>query len=282
MKIQNKKINNTKTDWGNVANWYDDLIKDDDSYQNKVILPNLIRILGGEENIKNKNILDLACGSGYFSNILAFKDINVIGIDLGNDLIKIAKENSEKLKLKNVKYFVGNAESFTSISDIKNLIKKEENKFDNIVCVLAIQNIEKVDLVLKECKKVLKKEGKIIFIINHPSFRIPKYSDWTFQKNKEFGKDFQARFIERYMSEIKINIEMNPGQKILKNKKSTVSFHRPLQYYTKLFTNNGFVISKIEEWISHKESEKGAKRKKEEDEARKEIPMFMCLEIKNC
>ena len=28
----------TKTDWGTVANWYDDVVNDDDSYQAKVIL----------------------------------------------------------------------------------------------------------------------------------------------------------------------------------------------------------------------------------------------------
>jgi len=165
-----------------------------------VILPNLIRLLGGENNLTNnlsdKNILDLGCGSGYFSNILAKAGANIIGIDLGNDLIKLAKENSKqtqpqisaKGEEKIAKYFVGNAESFTSITDIKKILTyptpsqgrdkiQFQDCFDFIICVLAIQNIEKVDLVLKECKKVLNKNGKIIFIINHPAFRIAKYSD---------------------------------------------------------------------------------------------------------
>lgn len=276
-QISTHKNKYKKTDWGGVANWYDELIKSDDSYQAKVILPNLIRILGGEKEIKNKSILDLASGSGYFSNILSGVGANVTGVDLGNDLIKIAKDNSEKLKLKNVKYFVANAENFTNITDIKKLTQKEENKFDIIICVLAIQNINKVDLVLKEIKKVLKKEGKAVFIINHPSFRIAKYSDWYFDEKK----NLQSRTVAKYMSEIKTEIDMNPGEKNIKNKKYTISFHRPLQYYTKLFANNGFVISKIEEWISHKESETGARRKKEEDIARHEIPMFMMIEILN-
>ena len=73
---------------------------------------------------------------------------------------------------------------------------------------------------------------------------------------------------------------MNPGEKNTKKKKTTISFHRPLQYYAKIFAANNFSITRIEEWISHKESEKNAKRKKEEDIARKEIPMFMMIEIK--
>lgn len=276
MKVQKLK-NNIKTDWGEVANWYDDLIKDNDSYQTKVVLPNLVRILGGEKEIKNKSILDLACGSGFFSNILSEMGASVVGVDLGNDLIKTAKDNSLKLNLKNIKYFFGNAENFTNISDIKSLIKEEKNRFDSVICILAIQNINKVDLVLKEIKKVLKQDGKAIFIINHPSFRIPKFSDWYFDEKK----NTQNRTVEKYMSEIKSEIDMNPGERDLKKKKYTISFHRPLQYYTKLFANNGFLISKIEEWISHKESEQTAKRKKEEDIARHEIPMFMCIEILN-
>ena len=276
-QISTTKKNNSKTDWGDVANWYDGLIKDNDSYQTKVILPNLVRILGGEKEIKNKSILDLACGSGFFSNILSEAGANIVGVDLGNDLIKIAKDSSERQNLKNVKYFVGNAENFTNISDIKNLIKEEKNRFDFVICILAIQNINKVDLVLKEIKKVLNKNGKVIFIINHPSFRIPKFSDWYFDEKK----NTQNRTVAKYMSEIKSEIDMNPGERNVKKKNYTISFHRPLQYYTKLFANNGFVISKIEEWISHKESEKGSKRKTEEDVARHEIPMFMCIEILN-
>lgn len=266
MKTQNQKVKSnskskTKTDWGDVANWYDDIIKNDDSYQAKIILPNLVRTLGREKNLKDKNILDLACGSGYFSNILSTAGASVTGVDLGSDLIKVAKENFEKMNADskasgNVKYFVGNAETFTSITDIKKL------KFDWIICILAIQNIEKVDLVLKECKKVLNQNGKIVFVINHPSFRIPKYSDWTQQKNKETKEEVSARYVEKYMSEIKTEIDMNPGERYYKNKNFTISFHRPLQYYAKLFANNGFVISKIEEWISHKKSEEGSKRKK--------------------
>ena len=45
--IKNTNPNqNNKTSWGNVAGWYDDLLeKSPDSYQEKVILPNLLRII---------------------------------------------------------------------------------------------------------------------------------------------------------------------------------------------------------------------------------------------
>ena len=68
---------------------------------------------------------------------------------------------------------------------------------------------------------------------------------------------------------------------MIKMKKYTVSFHRPLQTYFRDLKTAGFFVSGFEEWISNKKSQNGPKQKVE-DLARKEIPMFACIEaIKN-
>ena len=73
---------------------------------------------------------------------------------------------------------------------------------------------------------------------------------------------------------------MKPGSSKGQNvEQITVSFHRPLQYYSKLFSATGFVITRLEEWISHKRSQVGP-RQKEEDRMRSEIPLFLFVEIK--
>jgi hypothetical protein len=70
---------------------------------------------------------------------------------------------------------------------------------------------------------------------------------------------------------------MNPGAKPGESKLTTISFHRPLQAYVKALHAAGFAISRLEEWTSHKKSEKGP-RQDSENKSRKEIPLFMCLE----
>ena len=60
---------------------------------------------------------------------------------------------------------------------------------------------------------------------------------------------------------------------------ATVSFHRPLQYYVKALAKAGFVIEKLEEWTSLKESTSGPRAKAEND-ARKEFPLFLYLGVK--
>lgn len=110
-------------------------------------------------------------------------------------------------------------------------------------------------------------------VLNHPVFRVPKASDWYFENG------VQSRLVSKYLSESKLSIDMTPGEKNQKKKISTITFHRSLQYYMKLFAKNGFAITRLEEWISHKQSGAGP-RQNAEDKARKEIPMFMCIEVK--
>ena len=248
------------TSWGKVAKWYDSHLKDDQSYHAKVILPGIQRLIG---EVSGKKILDLACGQGYFSRAISNRGGAVTGVDISKELISIA----EKIKSKNkINYFV---------SPSHDLYMLRNNECDVVVCILALQNIENIAGTFKEIKRVLRKGGKFIFILNHPAFRIPKESSWVF--DDKTSKQF--RRIDSYLSEAKIKIDMSPGTKDdrSKDKKYTISFHRPLQYWAKALNKEGFYISRMEEWISHKESGKG-RRQKAENKARKEIPLFLAVE----
>lgn len=246
------------TSWNSVAGWYDDLLKtDNDSYQTKVIAPNLLRVLDLK---KGEVVYDLACGQGYFADIFSRNGADVTASDLSRKLISIATETLPKT----IKFFVTPADKAPFLKD---------KSIDTVVIVLAIQNIENVSAVFAECKRVLKDGGRMVLVINHPTFRVPQGSDWN------FADGVQSRIISKYLSESKLSIDMTPGEKDIKKKIKTISFHRSLQYYMKIFAKNGFAITRLEEWISHKQSGKGP-RQIAEDTARKEIPLFMCLEVK--
>src|SRR3990167_3343625 len=54
-----------ETSWGHVANWYHEHVTEsDDTYHEKVIKPNLLRVLG---DVKDKHLLDVAWGRGFFA-----------------------------------------------------------------------------------------------------------------------------------------------------------------------------------------------------------------------
>ena len=243
------------TSWGNVSGWYDATVEGADSYQQKVIMPNLMRIVAPEKGLK---ILDVGCGTGVFARAFSEAGAKVTGVDLGKELIDIAREKS-----KDTEYVVASADNLSGIKD---------REYDIATIVLAIQNMKNLDKVVEEVSKKIKSGGRFVMVLNHPMFRVPQLSDWYFDETTKI----QYRKVARYMSEIEIPILMNPGKK---DSKKTYSFHRPLQVYVKSFAKHGFCITRLEEWISHKQSQTGP-RQAAEDKARKEIPMFMCVECK--
>jgi hypothetical protein len=105
--------------------------------------------------------------------------------------------------------------------------------------------------------------------MNHPAFRIPKRSSWGYEDKTEV----QFRRIDSYISESKEAIAMHPG---IKDSPTTLSFHRPLQYYFKALAKAGFAVDRFEEWTSHKSSDSGP-RAQAENRARKEIPLFLYM-----
>ena len=133
-----------------------------------------------------------------------------------------------------------------------------------------MQNIEVARNVIQNAANYLKKGGQLVIVLNHPCFRIPRQSGWRIdEKSKQ-----QQRFVNRYLSALKIPIDMNPGQQA-KDQKVTWSFHHSLQDYSQMLEEAGFLIKKIEEWASDKESV--GKAAKMENRARAEIPLFMAI-----
>lgn len=255
-----------ETSWGNVSSWYDGHLQEADTYHAKVLLPNLLRNVG---EIAGKTILDLGCGQGYFSRAFLEGGARVFGVDISKELIALAEDAPRALgkdtSVKKVTYFVSGADDLYMIKDAS---------CDVVICVLALQNIENISGVFKEVSRVLKKNGRFLFILNHPAFRIPKESEWGYDEDAKI----QFRRINSYLSESKVKIDMTPGS--LKDKRYTISFHRPLQLWSKILHKHHFVIARMEEWESHRKSEKGP-RQYAEDIARKEIPLFLFIEAVN-
>jgi ubiquinone/menaquinone biosynthesis C-methylase UbiE len=243
---------NKQTSWGKVADWYDNLVENENSYQSKLILPNLTRLL---EAKKGEKIVDLACGQGFFAREIARLGAKVIGIDISSELIDLAKQD------KSVEYHVSPAHKLDFL---------QQESVDKVLITLSLQNIENVQEVIAEVNRVLKLNGKLFIVLNHPAFRIPKASAWGWDE----GRKIQFRKLDSYISESKEQIQMHPGDRPWEK---TISFHRPLQFYFKTLSKNGFYVSKLEEWCSHKTSEPGPK-KAAEDKARHEFPLFLFLE----
>ncbi len=245
----------TETGWGHVAEWYDTHLDGADTYHAKVVTPHLMRLVGEGAG---KKALDIACGQGYFTRALVERGFETTGADIAEELIASAKKAGPV----HAKYVVAPAEKMPFLN----------GEFDVATCVLALQNIKNLHGACEEASRVLKVGGTYIVVLNHPAFRIPKQSAWGWDD----AHKVQFRRLDRYLSESHVEIDMHPGSD---KKEHTLSYHRPLQVYVKAFSKAGFAITGMEEWNSHRESEKGP-RKDAEDRARKEFPLFLCVVAK--
>ena len=97
--------------------------------------------------LKDLNILDIGCGGGLISEPLARLGGNVTGIDASEKNIKIANIHSKKNKL-NIKYINKSPEQLN-----------EFEKFDVILNLEIVEHVENVELYIKSCYKLLKKNG---------------------------------------------------------------------------------------------------------------------------
>ncbi len=248
-----------KTSWGKVATWYDEYLEGEkDSYQRQVILPNLVRLVAPRKGLR---VLDIACGQGFFTRAFREAGATADGVDIAPELIAIARARS------------GTGGIF-HIASADDLSFAKDASYDVATSVLAIQNIKNLAGVCHEAARVLLPGGRFIIVMNHPAFRVPKRSDWDFDE----AEKTQYRRVGRYLSAFETKIDMHPGKK---GSAQTISYHRSLQDYSKMMAKEGFAIAKLEEWISHKRSERGP-RQSAEDIARKEIPLFLMIEAKKC
>ena len=99
------------------------------------------------EPFKGLEILDIGCGGGLMSEPMTRLGGNVTGIDASEKNIKIAKIHSKKNNLK-INYLTASPEKL-----------KEIEKYDVILNLEIIEHVEDVNLYLKSCFSLLKKNG---------------------------------------------------------------------------------------------------------------------------
>jgi len=248
------------TSWNKVAKWYQNVPKEATGFHQELIIPGLKKLL--KRHLQpGVAIMDFACGEGTVTKVLHDAGYVMSGFDLANDLINYAKD-----LYKGINFSKQNATSF-SVDFAKNNFEK----YSGVVSILALQNIADLDKAFANVASLLVNEGIFIFVLNHPSYRIPKASSWGYN-----GSHKQFRIVEKYMSEQKIAIDMHPGRH---DSEITYSFHRPLQTFAKSLLKNNLAIIDVEEWVSTKKSEPGP-RAQAENNARKEIPLFMTIVAK--
>ena len=94
-------------------------------------------------------VLEIGCGTGFFTKEIVKKDVKLTAIDISPDLVNIAKAN---ITNPNVEFVIENAYE----------MKFEDDFFDAIVGSSVLHHLD-VDAALKEFYRVLKPGGQMAF-----------------------------------------------------------------------------------------------------------------------
>ena len=97
--------------------------------------------------LEGYSILDIGCGGGLISEPMSRLGAKVTGIDASEKNIKIAKSHSNKNKLR-INYLKASPETLNS-----------EEKFDIILNLEVVEHVDNVNLYIKSCSRLLKKNG---------------------------------------------------------------------------------------------------------------------------
>jgi len=244
----------SKSSWQNVSRWYGELVgKEGHYYHQHVVLPHSLALL---ELRDDSSLLDLACGQGVLARKIP-PTVHYEGIDSSQDLVNQARRLDK------------NKRHIYTAADVSQKLTIKKNDFSHAALIFALQNIKDPAGALRNARLHLRKGGKLLIVLNHPCFRIPRQTSWeTDETNK-----MQYRRVNRYLSPLEIPIRTNPG----KGEASEVvwSYHLPVSEYSRMLFENGFVIEKLEEWASDKSSIGTAARM--ENRARNEFPLFMAI-----
>lgn len=134
-------------------------------YSQRLLKEHKIRYLFVKKFVKDKIVLDIACGNGYGSSILANSGVKfVYGIDNSKKAVDYASKHYNQ---KNINFALGNAEK----------IKLNNKSADVIVSLETIEHLKFPNQFLKETKRILKSNG--ILILSTPN-RDVSYEDNPF------------------------------------------------------------------------------------------------------
>lgn len=226
------------------SEYYDLLYKDKDYEKETNYIIKLIKKYKPE----TQTIMDIGCGTGKHSNILANNDYNVLGIDLSETMLNIARE-----KINNVDFQLGDARTY-----------RTSKVFDVVISLFHVASYQTTNDDLKKYFETafmhLDKDGIFIFDCWYGPGVITEKPE---ERTKELENDFLK--VKRHcVPEIYPNgniVDVNYNIQITNKKtgiRSDIRETHRMRYLFKpevelLMNNAGLKLIDFKEWLSDEE-----------------------------
>lgn len=214
-------------DWNKIAEQYATNDGHNDPTQNPMYRQIEALLWESLGELNGRHVLDLGCGHGWLSHLMAAAGAHVLGVDGSDKLLEYARSCYPDIEFVQADLALG--------------LPSQGQRFDRIVSTMVLMDIPDLAPLFRDIGKLLVSTGKFIFVILHPCF---------FQYKIHFDEAAQVwyRKVTNYQDSQIWRIDSFGGHN---------HYHRNLTYYTELLRINNLAITRLyePEWNPQPESE---------------------------
>jgi len=251
---QNKNRRSKPGGWDAVAAWYDGWVgKGGSHHHRKLAIPTLLKLLDPQPD---EAVLDIGAGQGVLAPDVASAGAHYTGVDVSEKLLEYARQHHGQ----HGRFLEGDAAQLHQLSFM------HADQFDAVTFLLSIQDMDPLEDVLREAAWVLRPGGRMVLLMTHPAFRVPRQSGWGYDENRKL----QYRRVDRYLTPLPVPMKQHDTG-------VTISFHRPISEYINTLAQIGLMTDRLEEIPVGDKALGNKKRSKAEKLADSEIPLFLAL-----
>ena len=112
----------------------------------------IARLVSAARLTGTERILDIATGPGYIAEAFAKNSREVLGMDLTEAMLAIARARTEERGVKNISFSAGDAQN----------LPFDDGQFDVVVCRLALHHVQQPAKVLSGMARVCRRGGMVL------------------------------------------------------------------------------------------------------------------------
>ena len=144
-----------------------------------------VRRLLGE--VRGLRVADLGCGTGRNAIALAEAGARVTAVDFSSEMLSQARQKPGAGRVRFI------------VHDLKNPLPLDSDSYDRVLCSLALEHVQDLDVAFGEMARICRPEGRVVIIEMHPALLLQGISA-RFHDPKT-GQDIRPRSVGHRISD---------------------------------------------------------------------------------
>lgn len=215
------------------AFWADYMGPEGKALFREVIAPAQLRLLDLQAD---ERVLDVACGAGQFSRVMARLGARVVACDVAPTFVERARRQAAEDGLSNIEVRLVDATDEPALLGLG-------GPFDAAICSMAIMDLPVIEPLMRAAHALLRPGGRFVFTVMHPVF----FSTRARLIEEQFDDAGGVR-VERAMKVTAyLDVPVEKGTGVRGEPEPHLYFHRPIGRLLSACLGAGFVLDGMEE-----------------------------------